>query len=581
MDIKHVLDMLAKGRVLFFRAFSLSFIVLFLAYFLIPTNYTSTSKVLLSKNFKQGDILFSSAGTDPFYNRDNMESQMSFIESPAIINEVVKELDLRNGQGMILTTEELLKRINISPVWDADIIEIKVSSDKPEESSAIANSVARQYAKWVQRMNKQEIGSVKDYLGSEIDKVKKAQDANDSRLARLGKKSGSLSLSEDIQKKCKRNADAEIEKIRLEVSIGRIKSRGLLGKDEGYAQSLERRLTAIKRSLSRYAEEKNGMRPEERDLYDAVKNKQVYNVIYPLLVNRLNEIKVSEAVKTSPVQIISFASASQRSGKPAIFAGFMLSLLAAFFTSLIAVFIADYADPSLKTPEEVGQILQMRILGTVPFVDISALSHNRPVVIGKLFDTIPAFSKLQQISSLVNAAVKDKKTVVFVAPSEDRSSPFIAAGFAAFLASDGVKTVLVDSQVHKPFQHEIFGLKNIRGFSDICGSGEDIFGCVQKTQSDNLDIITAGSGSRDEKEMFDRKNITEIIDKLACVYDIVVIDSPPVLKNYGAVELLSVVASAILVVPAGVLTKKDVLETMDTVRGNKNKFAGFVFRKDI
>jgi len=573
--------MLFKGRVLFFRAFSLSFIVLFLAYFLIPTSYTSTSKVLLSKNFKQGDILFSSAGTDPFYNRDNMESQISFIESPAIINEVVKELDLRNGQGMILTTEELLRKITISPVWDADIIEIKVSSDKPEESSAIANSVARQYAKWVQRVNRQEIESVKAYLSEEIEKVKKVQAANDSRLARLEKKSGALVLGEELQKKCKRNADAEIEKIRLEVSIGRLKSRGLLGKDEGHVQSLERKLSVIKRSLARYAEDKKNMSPQERDLYEAVKNSQVYNVIYPLLVNRLNEIKVSEAVKSSPVQIISFASAGQRAGKPAIFAGFMLSLLASFFASLIAVFIADYADPSLKTPEELGQLLKMKMLGTVPFVDISSLSHNRPVVIGKLFDTIPAFSKLKEISSSVNNAVKDKKTVLFVAPFEDRSSPFIAAGFAAFLASEGVKTVLVDLEVHKPLQQEIFGLKNTKGLSDIECSGEDLFACVQKTQSDNLDIITAGGGSRDEKDIFDRKNLTEIIDKLACVYDIVVIDSPPVLKNYGAVDLLSVIGAAVLVAPAGVLTKKDVLETMETVKGNKDKFAGFVFRKDI
>lgn len=138
-------------------------------------------------------------------------------------------------------------------------------------------------------------------------------------------------------------------------------------------------------------------------------------------------------------------------------------------------------------------------------------------------------------------------------PGEGKSTT--SGNLALAFAQDEKKVILIDCDLRKPSLHKKFRISNNRGLSDVIIDRDKLNKCIQK-RTEYLDILTAGKISPNPSEMLGSKAMSSLLDELSNAYDVIILDSPPVLAVTDAQILSTKVDGTVLVVRAE-KTKKD------------------------
>ena len=138
-------------------------------------------------------------------------------------------------------------------------------------------------------------------------------------------------------------------------------------------------------------------------------------------------------------------------------------------------------------------------------------------------------------------------------PGEGKSTT--SGNLALAFAQDEKKVILIDCDLRKPSIHKKFRISNNRGLSDVIIDRDKLNKCIQK-RTEYLDILTAGKIPPNPSEMLGSKAMSSLLDELSNIYDVIILDSPPVLAVTDAQILSTKVDGTILVVRAE-KTKKD------------------------
>lgn len=138
-------------------------------------------------------------------------------------------------------------------------------------------------------------------------------------------------------------------------------------------------------------------------------------------------------------------------------------------------------------------------------------------------------------------------------PVEGKSTT--SGNLALAFAQDEKKVILIDCDLRKPSLHKKFRISNNRGLSDVIIDRDKLNKCIQK-RTEYLDILTAGKIPPNPSEMLGSQAMSSLLDELSNIYDVIILDSPPVLAVTDAQILSTKVDGTVLVVRAE-KTKKD------------------------
>lgn len=146
--------------------------------------------------------------------------------------------------------------------------------------------------------------------------------------------------------------------------------------------------------------------------------------------------------------------------------------------------------------------------------------------------------------------------VTSAGPGEGKTTTI--ANLAVAFAQTGLKVVLIDGDLRKPGVHRIFNIANLKGLSNILVDDAPFETVIQHIPGVNLDIITAGDVVPNHAELLASPQIQELVRQLRISYDMVLIDSPPILPVTDAQLLARYVDGVLLVVRSGTVAEKDI-----------------------
>jgi capsular exopolysaccharide synthesis family protein len=138
------------------------------------------------------------------------------------------------------------------------------------------------------------------------------------------------------------------------------------------------------------------------------------------------------------------------------------------------------------------------------------------------------------------------------------------------------KVLLIDADLRRPRAHQIFGLKNSVGMKDCLTAEIDPMEVVKKTEMSNLNVITAGEMVSSPGKLFESETLKEVLNKFTFYYDIVIIDSAPVLAVSDTLFLCSEMESVLLVVLAGVTPREVVRRAYNILQDSMAPVAGVI-----
>jgi tyrosine-protein kinase Etk/Wzc len=161
----------------------------------------------------------------------------------------------------------------------------------------------------------------------------------------------------------------------------------------------------------------------------------------------------------------------------------------------------------------------------------------------------------------IQFAKLDKKiksiVVASSAPKEGKSTT--ASNLAITMATAGLKTVLLDTDLRRPVLHRVFNVPREPGLTDYLFDRADVQEIFKQTEVENLYLVPCGVVPPNPAELLGSEKMKEFVEYLKQNYDFIVFDTPPLVAVTDALILASQVDSVLLVASAG-KTEIDVLE---------------------
>ena len=305
----------------------------------------------------------------------------------------------------------------------------------------------------------------------------------------------------------------------------------------GTEQALLARLDGLKAETLREQDKtvKYGLLKREAD---------TNRTLYDGLLKRYNELNATAGISSSNVSIIDTAERPTLPTSPNLIMNLLIALVASLALAALTLFIKEQIDDSIRVPEDVETKLHLPLIGLVP----KASSRDPD---GEMAD--PKSPLSEAYNSLraallysTSAGLPQVMLVTSAQAGEGKTTTSFAT--AASLARMGRKVALIDADLRRPSVHRRFNLSNERGLADLLTSNAAVASVTLPTPTENLFVIASGPIPPSPTELISSPRMEQVLQDLARDYDVVVIDSPPILGLADAPALSALADGVIFVV---------------------------------
>jgi capsular exopolysaccharide synthesis family protein len=206
---------------------------------------------------------------------------------------------------------------------------------------------------------------------------------------------------------------------------------------------------------------------------------------------------------------------------------------------------------------------------------------KQPLVGPELLQS-PIAEVYRKLRTSIQLAERDGnlKTLLFTSSGPGEGKSVTVANMGVVLAHYGKRVIIVDCDMRKPGQHQIFGKRN-QGLTDVLVHGNSLTDLTQSTEVASLDLLAGGATPPNPSELLGSARMMEIIATLKTQYDYVIFDTPPVLAVTDTCVLASQVDGVILVVGAGMAKPATVRDSKELLIKAKGELLGVVLNKAL
>jgi capsular exopolysaccharide synthesis family protein len=275
-------------------------------------------------------------------------------------------------------------------------------------------------------------------------------------------------------------------------------------------------------------------------------NKKLYDIV----LERSKEADLSALLKNNNIRMIDRALVSKIPVKPRkqiiLLAGFAIALVLAS----LAVFLVEFFDTKFKSFKELETISGKSLLGIIPKFQQIETSNFKEIAFedksGKNL-AVEAFRSLRTNIKLSNPDSRLKIMLVTSSvPHEGKT--IVSSNLAASYSVAGKKVLLIDADMRKPRVHKVFGLKNEKGLSTLIVGEHSMDDVVNKNVYEGLDVVTAGIIPPNPAELLESSRFADILKDFSEIYDVVIIDTPPLSPVSDAATIAPMTDGIILAV---------------------------------
>ncbi|MEB3179528.1 MAG: polysaccharide biosynthesis tyrosine autokinase [Nostocaceae cyanobacterium] len=283
-------------------------------------------------------------------------------------------------------------------------------------------------------------------------------------------------------------------------------------------------------------------------------------------------LRIDAAQRQIPWQLLTpVINPKQSAANPSqnLVLGGLLGLLLGLGAAILIEKLANV----LYTSKEIKEVTRLPLLGIVPLhkkLQESSFSlpnttnlsggfkHNQP----QWQKSAPVFEVFRSLYANIRLLASDTPIRSFVISSaiEEEGKSTVAAYLAQAAAAMGQRVLLIDTNLRRPSLHQLVGIANIQGLTDVISTDLDFQNVIEQSPvEDNLYVMTAGSIPPDPIRLLASEKMQDLMDKLQAAFDIVIYDAPPILGVADATLLAAHTNGLVLVTGLGRL-KRSVLE---------------------
>lgn len=301
--------------------------------------------------------------------------------------------------------------------------------------------------------------------------------------------------------------------------------------------------------------------------------------LYNALLKTQNQLELAESIALSNITIVEPAISplikESKHRHPSLSINLALALVLGSVFGFCAAFFAQYLDISIRDSADLAAFGGLPFLGAIPRVG------KEPVAIDAAGSSPGLRESFRAVRAGIRFAALDRPltTLVVTSPGRAEGKSFVAVNLAIAAAQEGLRVLIVDGHPRSPGVHTALGLTNDEGLSGHLAAGSAVEDFPVATRIEGLQAITAGPPTPDPGRLIGSVSMQRLLEGLKGRYDLVVVDSPPVLTSGDARILANWAEATLVVVACGRTERTDLAATLDLLRTAKATVIGVVIDK--
>ena len=275
----------------------------------------------------------------------------------------------------------------------------------------------------------------------------------------------------------------------------------------------------------------------------------------------LDQLRVDAALRTGGAAVIKSATLPTTPIEPTPARTAVLAGVVGLLIGLGAAFLLDYLDDKVRSEDDLVRLIDRPVLAVVP---VDPPPDSRPISISEpRHEAVEAYRGLR--TNIQFLGLDRTISVVQVTSSlAGEGKTTTSTNLAVVLAQAGLRVALVDADLRRPRVHEVFGIPQSPGFTDVLlgADAKLVVNHVDIEGGNRLSVYASGTVPSNPSEMLSSRRAHQLLNEMGGHYDYVIVDSAPVLPVSDSVALSGAVDGVIVVAHAGRVTDDNIVETV-------------------
>lgn len=466
---------------------------------------------------------------------------------------------------------------------DSGILTVSLEHREPEFAMRVLDEVSRLYVRQNVERKSAEAQQSLEFLTDQLPKVRRDLENAENALNAYQASAGSVDITIETQSIL--TQVVEMEAAISELTLKREELQRRFTRDHPSYQALMSQMAQLESRRNRMLDEVGGLPETQQELLRLTRDVQVSTEIYTQMLNKSQELDVMRAGTVGNVRIIDSAivdtSSPVKPKKP------LIVVLATLLGGMLGVAIAllrHALNRGVENPELIEQI-GLPVYASIPFSkDQEVMERKGKTVQGSnlLASTNPADLSIEALRSLRTslhfAMMEAKNNILMISgPSPGVGKSFVSANLAAIIAQTGQKVLLVDGDMRKGYLHKLVSRAPEPGLSGLLVHTHTLADVVHKTEVEGLHFIGRGQVPPNPSELLMHANFQALLDQLSKMYDLVIVDTPPILAVTDAALVGRLAGTSLIVTRFGLNPVKEIELTLQRFRHNGIEIKGAIF----
>ncbi|GAB1440027.1 polysaccharide biosynthesis tyrosine autokinase [Providencia sp.] len=495
----------------------------------------------------------------------------------SLVAEVGQEFTLVKN-ARYSTIENLRNTLTIAEVGKGTgIINMAIKGADKTENVQILNSIIQNYVDQNTERKKEVTNNTLLFLDEYLPKIKTKLDNYENQLNTFRKKNESIDLS--LEAKSALDSALQVEEKLNELTFKEVEIQQLYTRNHPAYQSLLDKRQQLLREKEKISKAIQKLPNTQQQIVRLTRDVESEQAIYNQLVAKQQELSVLNSGITADVRIIDSAESQPNAVAPKKALILVLAAILGFIVGCAYVIAREFFNNKIKGTEDIDA-LGINVYATIPFSThekkLIAEGNKHPLALENPADTAVEAIRSLRTSVYFSVMNQGNNLVMVTSASPGVGKSFVTSNMAVVLANAGKKVLLIDTDLRKGRIHKAFGLSNKLGLSDYLSQSDTSQPNIHNSVIENLDVICRGKNVTHSSELLMSERFKRLLDTVKGQYDIVVIDTAPILAITDSAIIGKYVGTSLLIAYYGVNTVKDIELSLKRFKQNDIEITGVI-----